>query len=144
MSSYKKYKFENHFDESFEEPFDDNCCASTAYTLSPRDNNTSSHFDLDEDFKIHCEEEDEDYFNEKAYELAGDFLDGEGLFIVSPSPVLKSVRLNNSVSLKKMHALMFSDINNVPEGIEESINNFAIPSFMKRRKQIPNMRSLIV
>jgi len=139
MLPCKKYRI---FQESLEDLSEDICGSSTAYTLSPRDTLTS-HFELDDEFKIHeDEEEDDNYFDNRAYERAEDFLDKEGLFLVSPSPVLRPVRLKSSLSTSKIKSLLFREGKNVPEQAKESKNNFAIPSFILRRNQIKRQMTI--
>jgi len=138
----KPKQIENNIKEIFEESFEDLSNLSTTYTQSPENSRPGSQNDLDEIIKGQNNERDDSYFDNRVYEQVEDFLDQEGLFIISPSPILKPIILKPSKRVHLKNLSIFHKINHFPfrEEIEENKTSFAVPGFLTRRNNI--MRKL--
>jgi len=78
----------------------------------------------------------EEEFSEDFYEGIEDFLDEEGLFITSPSPISKpktSIILQPAGLFKRMKSLPMNSESNSSEESSEGEDLPSLPSFLQRR-----------
>ena len=140
----KSKQIQKNFIKNFEQSFEDLNSVSTTYTHSPEYSLPGSQTELDEIIQKSYDDEDFSSFDDEVYEQAEDFLDREGLFISSASPVFKPRKLNLSLGTIENDSLEIFRKNNsqCEEKTEKFINTCAVPSFISRRKVF--MRKLTV
>jgi len=73
--------------------------------------------------------------NDKLYENIEGFLDNEGLFIISPSPIISRAQLKPSIGFKRIQPLCSIEekVENNATIRESDFSDLAIPSFLAKR-----------
>jgi len=77
---------------------------------------------------------DDELFPESLYDNIEEFLDAEGLFLSTKSPILTSAQLKPSINIKQMNPFgLKTSISNGMSLTQEDIQTKALPNFLARR-----------